>query len=381
MTLVDSGRSNFSKRARRKGHKVLNLSQARKKDVRTLHVGLLNLMPDAVFRHTEEQFMFPIHVSSAALQVRPHFFTLPSIERSPKYQKYIEQSYETFDEIQAQGLDALIVTGAQCPHTDLSKAVFWDELGDVHDWADEHVTSTWSACMGFHFRMQHGYGEQRTRLDEKKWGMFKDSPTYANHPLTRNMGRNIWAIHSRENEISAEQVERAGLRTLISGRGGVSLAVSPDGLKEVLCQYHPEYSPISLAKEWKRDFLLNLESNDVSNRIILPDGTLRFPENYLDTAGRELMYKFAEEAEDVHTKNKRRKNRLTTPSLDEDRVLQHVDDVWIAQRTVLFSNWLKAVYDKTNYRRNSQFMKGVDESNVFGFDYDDPELKSAPQVA
>ncbi|MGD1991448.1 MAG: homoserine O-succinyltransferase, partial [Chromatiales bacterium] len=44
------------RRLEEEGHEVLSCDRARHQDIRELHIGLLNMMPDAALAATERQF-------------------------------------------------------------------------------------------------------------------------------------------------------------------------------------------------------------------------------------------------------------------------------------------------------------------------------------
>ena len=57
MPLVEHKPLPAFERLRQRGEKVVSLEQALVQDIRELHVGLLNMMPDAALVATETQFM------------------------------------------------------------------------------------------------------------------------------------------------------------------------------------------------------------------------------------------------------------------------------------------------------------------------------------
>ena len=100
-------------RLRQRGQEVLTLSRALSQDIRELHIGLLNMMPDSALEITERQFMRLVGNSNQIAQFYVHVFSVPGLERSARTQAYIDQYYTTFEQVKQDGLDALIITGAQ----------------------------------------------------------------------------------------------------------------------------------------------------------------------------------------------------------------------------------------------------------------------------
>jgi len=68
MPLVQINKLPTYQRLREEGHQVLTLERAEKQDIRNLHVGLLNMMPDAALAATERQFFRLIGSSNPITQ-------------------------------------------------------------------------------------------------------------------------------------------------------------------------------------------------------------------------------------------------------------------------------------------------------------------------
>ena len=71
-------------RLRESGQDVLSLPAALKQDIRELHIGLLNMMPDAALQVTEQQFMRLIGSSNQIAQIYVHPFSVRGFRRSPE---------------------------------------------------------------------------------------------------------------------------------------------------------------------------------------------------------------------------------------------------------------------------------------------------------
>ena len=97
---------------KQEGLRVLSPQSAAAQDIRELHIGLLNMMPDAALEATERQFLRLIGESNPIAQFYIHPFTLDALPRDATARAHIDTYYESFDQIKAQGLDALIITGA-----------------------------------------------------------------------------------------------------------------------------------------------------------------------------------------------------------------------------------------------------------------------------
>jgi homoserine O-succinyltransferase/O-acetyltransferase len=329
-------------RLRQENHDVLSLDKATHQDIRELHVGLLNMMPDASLQATERQFLRLLGDSNQIVQIYVHLFTLPSISRDIKTQVWIDEYYESFNSIKSNGLDALIISGATPYSDDLEKEVFWPELTEVIDWANINVTSTLCACLASHAVIQYCYGVKRKKLESKKWGVYEHRLSKIVHPLTRHINSRFDIPHSRYNQVSSHQLISAQVIPLIqSDQAGFHLAVSPDGFRLVFFQGHPEYDACSLLKEYKRE--IGCWKN--GTRVDYPP----FPENYFSNKVKQILNEYRSKLE-LHQ----------SADWPEAYLMQNVDNTWRDTTLSIFSNWLGLVYQLTNEDIKLAFMSGVD---------------------
>ena len=140
------------------GEPVLTRREAMHQDIRELHIGLLNMMPDAALEVTEQQFLRLVGASNTIVQLWVHPFTVPGLPRDAETQAYIDAHYESFAQLRADGLDALIVSGANVSNPKLSDEPFWDPLIEIVEWARDHVTSVLCSCLASHALVQHVHG-------------------------------------------------------------------------------------------------------------------------------------------------------------------------------------------------------------------------------
>lgn len=337
-------------RLKEEGQPILDPDLALHQDIRELHIGLLNMMPDAALAATERQFFRLIGESNQIAQFYVHPFTLEGLQRSPEALAHIERYYEPFERIREEGLDALIVTGANVTGPDLAAEPFWQPLIEVVDWAYDNVCSTLCSCLATHAVMQFRYGQRRRRLPEKRWGVFPHRVVARAHPLVADVNTRFDVPHSRFNDISHEQFVSSGLHVLAeSDQAGVHLAVSPDGFRQVFFQGHPEYDTISLLKEYKREV----------GRFV---GGARadyppFPESYLGLQARAIL--------DEHQARVRAAmdKRGEMPVFPERRIASSLHNTWHDTAEGVIGNWMGLVYKVTNNDRKLTFMPGVDPSD------------------
>ena len=334
-------------RLREEGDTVLPKDYALHQDIRALHIGLLNMMPDAALAATERQFFRLVGESNQIAQFYMHPFTLPELPRGPGGRAHVEQFYESFEAIKREGLDALIITGANVTRPDLAQEPFWEPLAEVVDWAWHNVTSTLCSCLATHAVMQARYGERRRHRGSKLWGVFDHRVVDRGHPLVAGVNTRFDVPHSRFNDVSREQFERHGLRVLVeSDRAGVHLAVSQDGFRLVFFQGHPEYDSISLLKEYKREVLrfVNGEREDFPP----------LPENYLSPQAAAILDEHRERVQQALER------RAPGPELPEALLLERLDNTWHDSALAVVNNWIGAVYQLTNVDRRVPFRDGID---------------------
>jgi homoserine O-succinyltransferase len=84
-------------RLRREGEVVVPGDAALHQDIRELHIGLLNMMPDAALAATERQFFRLIGESNQIAQFYMHPFTLKELNRSREAEDHVARHYETFE--------------------------------------------------------------------------------------------------------------------------------------------------------------------------------------------------------------------------------------------------------------------------------------------
>lgn len=167
MPLVAHNNLPTFERMREEGIRVLAPDFALHQDIRELHIGLLNMMPDAALEATERQFFRLIGESNPIAQFYVHPFTLDELPRGAAARAHIEKYYEPFSKLRNEGLDALIITGANVVGSELVNQPFWKPLIEVADWAHEKVTSTLCSCLATHAVLQFRYGQKRIPQPQK----------------------------------------------------------------------------------------------------------------------------------------------------------------------------------------------------------------------
>jgi len=347
MPLVEHSKLPTFARLREHGHEVLSLDRAVHQDIRELHIGFLNMMPDAALVATERQFIRLVGGCNRIAQFFVYPFSLPGLERGKETLDYIERYYSNFDELKELGLDALIITGANVANPALEQEPFWDPLIDVVSWAGDNVASILCSCLATHAMLKRLHGIERQPLPEKRWGVYSHRVCQPRHPLLREINTRFDVPHSRYNDISRSQLENAGLTVLVeSEEGGVHMAVSPDQFRMIYFQGHPEYDINSLLKEYKREIL-----RFVNGEMVEPPPV---PENFLPEASALVVEKFMVQAMQAISRGE------PVPGILENELGPVLDNTWGDTAKAIVNNWLGLVYQLTNLDRHQQFMSGVD---------------------
>lgn len=339
-------------RLREAGGTVITRERAEKQDIRELHIGLLNMMPDKALEATERQFFRLVGESNQIAQFYMHPFTFPELARGPGGRAHVERHYRSVEDIKREGLDALIVSGA-IPGPELSALPFWQPLIDVIDWAWENVTSTLCSCLATHAVLEFRYGQRRRPLREKRWGVYSHKVMDRAHPLMVGVNTRFDVPHSRFNEIRPEQFAAAGLPVLVQGEeAGVHLAVSGDGFRMVYFQGHPEYDEVSLMKEYKREI----------GRCIAGEAATYppFPDNVFSPLQRAILGEYRERVEASLRRGE------PPPPFPEHLLVPDLHNTWHDSAEAVINNWIGAVYQVTHVDRRRPFRDGIDPDNPLG---------------
>jgi len=179
------------------GHTVLSLDRAKHQDIRELHIGFLNMMPDAALQATERQFIHLVGSSNPIAQFFVYPFSLPELNRGEQAEAHIRKHYFHFEDLADQGLDALIITGANVINPSLNQESFWEPMIDIVRWAETNVASTFCSCLATHVLVKHYHDIDRRHLEQKQWGVYTHKATRRDHPLLRDVNTRFEAPHSR----------------------------------------------------------------------------------------------------------------------------------------------------------------------------------------
>jgi homoserine O-succinyltransferase len=278
---------------------VIEESVAYHQDIRPLRIVILNLMPTK--ETTETQLLrlignTPLQVEAVLLHPKTHTSKNTSFE-------HLETFYKTFDDIEDERYDGMIITGAPVEQMAFEEVTYWNELKTIMDWTVDNVTSTLHICWGAQAGLYHHFGIPKYPLEDKIFGVFPHVVTKPNTQLMRGFDEMFYVPQSRHTEVRRADIDKvAGLEVLSeSDEVGVYIASWQRG-KQIFVTGHAEYDPQTLKWEYDRDKAKGLR--------------IDVPKNYY-------------------------------PGDDPTRVPR---STWRAHANLLFSNWLNYyVYQATPY--------------------------------
>ena len=229
---------------------VMDENRAMHQDIRPLQVCILNLMP--LKQDTELQLLRAL--SNTPLQVDVTFMHVKSHNSVNTSASHLNKFYTTIEEVRERKFDGLIITGAPVEDIAFEEVDYWEELCDIMDWCEEHVTSTLHICWGAQAAFYHYYGIQKRQLSEKLFGVYPHKVANRKIPLVRGFDDIFLAPHSRHTETPSEAIHACKDITVLaeSEEAGVFLAIAGEG-KHIFVNGHPEYDRYTLDREYHRD--------------------------------------------------------------------------------------------------------------------------------
>ncbi|MGB0989127.1 MAG: homoserine O-succinyltransferase [Pseudoalteromonas spongiae] len=229
---------------------VMPQSRAQTQEIRPMRLAILNLMPNKV--ETEVQFIRLL--ANSPLQVNVELLRLDTHRSKNTSEQHLDMFYKYFSEVKNENYDAMIVTGAPLAHLEYSDVAYWQELKEIFDWAEQHVTSTLFSCWAAHAGLFHHYGLKRKLKAKKLCGVFKHQRYFEHAALTRGFDDEFLVPHSRYGHINEADIANHSQLEVIAGSPevGAFLIKNKSG-SQVYLTGHPEYDADTLKKEYLRD--------------------------------------------------------------------------------------------------------------------------------
>ncbi|MBN2480344.1 MAG: homoserine O-succinyltransferase [Bacteroidales bacterium] len=235
---------------------VMRETTAIHQDIRPLRIVILNLMPVKITTETHILRLLsntPLQVEITLLHTLKHASKNTSIE-------HLRAFYKTFNQIRKHNYDGMIITGAPIEHLEFEQVDYWDELKEIMDWTQHHVTSTMFICWGAQAGLYHFYNIPKYPLPKKMFGVFSHRINNPRIPLVRGFDEDFMAPHSRHTEVRRSDIERISDLEIVSESlvAGVYMVKSKRG-RQIFITGHSEYDPDTLKDEYERDLKKGLQ--------------------------------------------------------------------------------------------------------------------------
>jgi len=234
---------------------VMDENRAVHQDIRPLQIAVLNLMPTKIA--TETQLLRLL--GNIPLQVEITLLCAGSHHSKNTPEEHLATFYRTFDKVEDQRFDGMIITGAPVEQMAFEKVDYWEELKMIMDWGRQNVFSTMYICWGAQAALYHYFGIPKYPLSAKMFGVFAHRAARPNVRLLRGFDDVFLAPHSRHTEVRRADIEKVPEIEILadSEEAGVFIAARRDG-SQVFVTGHPEYDPLTLKKEYDRDIAAGL---------------------------------------------------------------------------------------------------------------------------
>ncbi len=229
---------------------VMRPERARHQNIRPLRILVLNLMPTKIVTETQIARLLannPLQVELTLLKTASHNASHVSAD-------HMDAFYKTFDEVQRERFDGMIITGAPVETLAFEEVNYWQELKEIMEFSKTNVYSTLHVCWGAQAALWYHYGIRKQMLDKKVFGIFEHKVKRRSNPLIRGFDDVFLAPHSRHTELVPEDVKACKeIRVLAeSDEAGLYLLSTENG-RQIFVTGHPEYDKTTLDTEYKRD--------------------------------------------------------------------------------------------------------------------------------
>ena len=310
----------------------MNVAISDSRRTQRLDIALVNNMPDAALEDTELQFFDLVSSAAAGFSVHIELFSLPNLPRGERVRQHLKTFYHGIDRLLERHFDGVIITGTEPLQADLRCEPYWSALAEVLDWAEENTFSTVLSCLAAHASVLHSDGILRQPLADKQFGLFTFRKA-CDHLLTEGAAENLRFPHSRWNEVKEDALTACGYSVLTaSPQSGVDLFIKKK--RESLFvhfQGHPEYGPLTLLKEFRRDIRRFLRGERTSYPTM--------PNGYFDAGATDALEVFRRKA------LSHREDRIIS-EFPEGEVVKTLQNSWRSSGECIYGNWLQYIVSR-----------------------------------
>ena len=229
---------------------VMTETRAITQDIRPLKILLLNLMPKKIETETQLSRL----LGNSPLQVELEFIHTKSHVSKNTSAEHLFTFYKTFEDVQENHYDGLIITGAPVEQMPFEEVEYWEELCAIMEWSKTHVTSTFHICWGAQAGLYYHYGIQKYPLGFKYSGIYPHTVDYKRSILFRGFDDVFMVPQSRYTTVRTEDVAAVEeLKILASSEETGIYAIATPGGRQIFITGHSEYDADTLKNEYIRD--------------------------------------------------------------------------------------------------------------------------------
>ncbi len=221
--------------------------------------------------------------------------------------------------------DAVIVTGAEPRAAESRLDPSFPVVEKILDVTMPRAVSTIFSCLAAHAALEHLYSIPRYQLAEKRVGVLTHVVSADASPLTTGLPDLVAMPHSRWNTVHRGDLTAAGARPVIcTGSEDWAVATSPDGIRYIFLQGHPEYFADTLLREYRRDVRRYLDGMSEVYPAV--------PAGYLSACDVEALTGFA-----AHARQHRSGHLLAEfPAVTPDPAAARA---WVQPAAAFAANW------------------------------------------
>jgi len=232
------------------GVMVMKESDASRQDIRPLHIGLLNLMPNKIRTETQIARL----IGATPLQVELTLIRIASHKAKNTPEDHLIDFYHTWDEVADQKFDGFIITGAPIETLDFEEVTYWEELSRILDWTRTHVHSCFFVCWGAMAAAYHFHRIPKYRLEKKAFGVYRHKNLNPSSPYLSGFSDDFSIPVSRWTEMRSDDIDQHEELELLmdSEETGPCLFHESRGNRLYIFN-HIEYDSSSLSEEYWRD--------------------------------------------------------------------------------------------------------------------------------
>jgi len=234
----------------REGVKVMSEREAIRQDIRPLHIGLLNLMPDKIRTETQIARL----VGASPLQVDLTLVRIGEHRSKNTTEDHLIDFYQTWEEVADRKFDGFIITGAPIELLPFEEVTYWAKLQKIFDWTTTNVHSSFNICWGAMAAIYHFHGVEKHTLPDKAFGVFRHKNNSPTSPYLSGFSDDFSIPVSRWTEVRSNDINpESGLEILMDSNETGPCLIHEELANRLYVFNHIEYDSSSLSEEYWRD--------------------------------------------------------------------------------------------------------------------------------